>query len=417
MTDRREAQRIYNALFPYYAEVCVVTQYHKKGAQPGGWGGHAGMFLGGSEIEGGAGYPRLRLVANETSASDPDSGTGVSVNKVFRNVNWVGIPGRDEFFRGGLAPDATLDAPFYEHAIERATTSGWFNGIEITDALMRQRPATMPAHEFIVRQSIGTDFAVNVARTAYCARLPMSRAALGRVIGYLNRVNETAQSGGYIWNAYTNNCSHVAHNALAAAGVWDPKETRGPTLLNVLSDVASVAKALTMRRMSDFSFPANNFVRTYEAGNGRPIDDVRAAYQDHDIVRTLDDGWLTTGPGALIVTYQMHGPAQNELFTAGRDPFLFSVPRLWDKERTFAWLTRSAPTTVTDLGANLADFRERYTRILDGARPDAGGTNVESAAEFELFSDRFYDYVAAELVRTDARITAYGRLAGQARDV
>src|SRR2546423_6235168 len=113
----------------------------------------------------------------------------------------------------------------------------------------------------------------------------------------------------------------------------------------------------------------------------------------------------------------MHDPARNELFTAGRDPFLFSVPRLWDKERTFAWLTRSAPTTVTDLGANLAYFRERYTRVLDGARHDGGGSDVESAAEFKLFADRFYDYVAAELVRTDARIKACGRLAGQARDV
>src|SRR2546427_192830 len=125
-----EAQRLYNALFPYYAELCVVTQSHKKGATPGGWGGHAAMLMNGAE---------------------------------------------------------------------------------------------MPVEEFIVRHSIGTDFALNFARTAYSARLPMSRESMGEVISYLNGVNESAQKSGYTWNAFTNNCSHVLHNALAAAGVWDPK--------------------------------------------------------------------------------------------------------------------------------------------------------------------------------------------------
>jgi hypothetical protein len=330
------------------------------------------------------------------------------VNKIFDNVTWVAIPGRDEFFRGGLATEQTLDKYFYEAAIQKATTAGWFTGIGIKDALMRQRPSAMSPEEFIVRHSVGTDFAVNFARTAYSARLPMSRDAIGKVIAYLNGANETAQKSGYIWNMYTNNCSHVAHNALAAAGVWDPKVARGPGALNVARDVVSVARALALSQMSDFSFPANSFVRLYEAGNDRPIDDALAAFRNHDVRRTMSDGWMSTGPGALIASYPIHDARRNHMFAAGRDPFLFSVPMLWDKADTFKRLTRDAPPIVTDLAANLAYYRERYAKTLahqrslddelDRLRAD------ESEEDFRIFYRRFYQRIVDELKRADARL-------------
>jgi hypothetical protein len=407
------AQAIYNAIFPYYAEVCVVTQYHKKGSPPGGWGGHASLFLHGAEIDPSLGYPRLRLVADDRSRSGPDTGTGISVNQILANVNWVAIPGRDLFFRGGLAPEQMLDHAFYETAIERATRAGWFAGVKIKPMLMRQRPAAMPVEEFIVRNSIGTDFALNFARTAYCARLPLSRTATSKVIAYLNGVNERAQDGGYTWNAYTDNCSHVTHNALAAAGIWDAKQTRAPGVINVVRDIISVAKAVALGRMSDFSFPANNFVRAFEAGNERPIDGAIAAFKDHDVVRTLNDGWMSTGPGALIVTHPMHDAARNEMFAPGRDPFLFSVPRVWDKEDKFNMLTRNASPSLTDLGANLSHFRERYAQILAGRRDVneelASVEDAQGQQAFRLFYERFYQFIARQLQITNALIVDHAR--------
>ena len=273
----------------------------------------------------------------------------------------------------------------------------------------------MPVGEFIVRNSIGTDFALNFARTAYCARLPMSRAAIGKVVAYLNEVNERAQESGYTWNAYTNNCSHVVHNALAAADLWDAKQTRGPGPINVVKDILSVAKGLALGRMSDFSFPANNFVRAFEAGNERPIDGPIAAFKNHDVVRTLNDGWMSTGPGALIVTYPMHDAERNEMFASGRDPFLFSVPRLWDKQDTFKMLTRNASTSLTDLGANLSRFRDRYAKTLSSRR-DVNDDLVSVADDqddqaFRSFHDRFYRFIAEQHRRTNALIADYGRLA------
>ena len=413
--SRTPAQRTYNALFPYSVEVCALTQVHQVGAKPGGWGGHAILFINGAEIDLDASYPRLRLVAAEGNLSDPDAGTGISVNKIFDNVMWVAIPGRDEFFRGGLAPEQSLGKDFYGVAIQKAITAGWFEGIRIKDAVMRQKSAVMRPDEFIVWHSIGTDFALNFARTAYSARLPMTRDAIAKVIAYLNGANESAQVSGYTWNMYTNNCSHVVHNALAAAGVWDPKMARGPGAINVARDVVSVAKALVLSQMSDFSFPANNFVRLYEAGNERPIEDALAAFRNHDVRRTVGDGWMTTGPGALIATSPIHDASRNQMFAPGRDPFVFSVPLLWDKADTFKMLTREAPLIVSDLATNLAHYRERYLATLANQRSledeiaFLGGG--EDERDFRVFYGRFYDEIAKELKRTDARLAECRRLA------
>lgn len=390
-------QRVYNTLFPHYVEVCVVTQLHRKGGQPGGWGGHASLFLGGAEIDVQAGYPRIRTAGAEADLSDPDAGVGISVNKIFRNVAWVAVPGRDEFFRGGLGPDAVLDEAFYEATVERAAASGWFDGIHIDERVMATR-GTIPEREFVVRHSIGTDFALSFGRTAYTVRLAMDAGRLGAVAAYLNEVNARARERGYSWDAYTNNCSHVVHNALAAAGVWDPKAARDPNAFSFAMDLLSVGLAIATRRMSDLSFPANTFVRLYEAGNERPIDDASAALAHHDIARTLHAGWLVTGPGSLITRQPMQPAARNQIFLAGRDPFLFSVPVIWDKEATFLRLTRQPADRVVDLGANLRYFRERFARAL---------THRSSAGEN---ADRFYDVLARDLAATEARIAEYQRL-------
>jgi hypothetical protein len=167
--------------------------------------------------------------------------------------------------------------------------------------------------------------------------------------------------------------------------------------------------------MSDFSFPANNFVRLYEAGNERPIDDALAAFRNHDVRRTMNDGWISTGPGALIATYPIREASQNQIFAPGRDPFLFSVPVLWDKEEKFKKLTRHAPPMVTELGANLAHFRDRYSKTLanqrtvnDELRRLRGDENEQ---DFRTFYGRFYRYIGDELRRTDAHVTELQRRA------
>src|SRR5438094_8969118 len=123
-----DEQRLYDSLFPYYAEVCTVTQLARRGERPGGWGGHATMFLGGVELVPGAGHPRLPL------AEPGAAGVGVSVNRGFRNANWVAVAGREAFFDGWLAPEAMLDDRAYDDAVARAMGAGWFAGVALREA-------------------------------------------------------------------------------------------------------------------------------------------------------------------------------------------------------------------------------------------------------------------------------------------
>src|SRR2546421_12905870 len=94
----------YNAMFPYYVEVCALTQYRRKGANPGGWGGHATLFINGAELESGAAYPRLRLAADGNGLAHPESGVRDRVKQLFTNVHWAGHTRRGAVFHGGHAP-------------------------------------------------------------------------------------------------------------------------------------------------------------------------------------------------------------------------------------------------------------------------------------------------------------------------
>lgn len=406
-----EAQRLYNTLFPYYAEVCTVSQYKRKRTEGGGFGGHATMFLNGAELDSSAGYPRLKLAPEGADLSQPDSGVGISVNKVFANVNWVAIPGRDMLFRAGLEPGRKLDQTAFEAAIRKAVESGWFDGIEMHAEMLEGRPDGVPVVEFVVRKSIGTDFALSFARNAHCARLPLAREKLAAVIFHLNALNDEAREKGNRWDVFTNNCSHTPHNALAAAGVWDRKKARGPGKLDFLRDVASVGKVVA-GRMSDFAFPANGFVRAYEAGNERPVDDVVAAFENRDIARTMKDGWSSTGPGALVVSYPMLPSDANELFEQGRDPFIFSLPLTWNKKGKFEKITADPPEHLIDLRANLQRYRERYQSALAGRDPaERDRFRGKKGKAFRAFYDRYYEHLARGLGDSEAKLAAYDRLA------
>jgi len=78
-------------------------------------------------------------------------------------------------------------------------------------------------------------------------------------------------------------------------------------------------------------------------------------------------------------------------------------------------LTRHAPSTVTDLGANLAYYRERYAKTLARQRSvdDELGSRHNDERDLRIFHGRFYEQIADELERTDARLTEYRRLASE----
>src|SRR5207247_11265311 len=105
---------IYNSLFRLYIEACAVTQYHGRGAKPGGWGGHATIFMNGAESDPGAGYPCLRLASAGADRSSCDSGLGGSADQLCTKLNWVAIRRRRDLFPGDLGPQPIPDGYVYQ---------------------------------------------------------------------------------------------------------------------------------------------------------------------------------------------------------------------------------------------------------------------------------------------------------------
>ena len=126
------ADASYSALYPHHVDVCALSQIRPLAAPSGGSAGHAVMYLSGACRRADAAIPLLETC-------DPPAGTGVSVNKIFKNVNWVAIPGRVLFFEGDLIRGERLTREHFEATVRRAVDLEIFRGIEVHREQRRSR--------------------------------------------------------------------------------------------------------------------------------------------------------------------------------------------------------------------------------------------------------------------------------------
>jgi len=125
---------IYEALFPHYVELCAVSQLRSLEYGDGGVPGHAVLYIKGACKDETASYPRLRTCRGRaTRADDPEHGVGVSVNKWFRSVNWVAVPGRKLFFDRNLEAGERLDQAAFDAALRASMEAGVFTGVDFHD--------------------------------------------------------------------------------------------------------------------------------------------------------------------------------------------------------------------------------------------------------------------------------------------
>jgi len=133
---------------------------------------------------------------------------------------------------------------------------------------------------------IGTDFALQFARTVFCARLPVTVAMMDQVIAFLNDKNREYAEGkaDYNWSVWADNCSHTLRNALAAANIWSPLSVR----------------AIKIRQIFNLAIPANEFVNLAELMTQDDIGDYRTILSDGPRRDAFHEfHWLPTEPGAL----------------------------------------------------------------------------------------------------------------------
>lgn len=380
-----EDEQTYDALYPYYAELCALSQFKKKpgfGAEVSsglyhGIGGHAVLYLNGVCRVADAHYPTVALCSRATGGDG--SGVGISVNAHYKNATWIATPGRDFFFHGTLKPHQPLTRDAYRRTQAEAEALGILDGVEFHSEVFAEIPPGMSERDYMYEVSVATDYAIGFGRDRYCARVPMERAQMARVVAFLNELNEPYKEGKreFEWDVLRNNCSHVLHNALAAAGVWRPWPVERFLLFAAV----------------DFPVPKNEFVNLMRRTNDLPLDDPAALYRDEAGRRALmEEGWLPMEPGALAEAERV--AQDNEVYATDLDLIFYDDPIIGVYHRRFARIF-SEPR-YTDLRANLAYFDALYRRIGHAATADGG-----DEAEFDR---RFDAYIAEERARVEASL-------------
>jgi hypothetical protein len=223
-----------------------------------------------------------------------------------------------------------------------------------------------------------------------------------RMIAFLNAQNAPYREGKAIfeWNIFQDNCIHLAHNALAAAGVWPVWPINMPLLFAIF----------------DFPVPKNDFVNLVLRINDPPDLDLLSIYHDPTAARSLAEfDRLPWQPGAVVESRPPQIP--NDVYDTKLgmlfydDPItgryqarldrIFSHPRYYDIEQNlqyFAALFHRLSVNRRPLGAWLArdEFRSPAAR-----------------QRFTDFYHRFYAFVDKEDVTIEAQLT---RLTAETRD-
>lgn len=369
----------YETLFSHYVELCAVSQFRSKEFGPGGSPGHATMYLKGACRDADAPYPRLRRCAGGVDdPNDPEHGAGVSVNRWFRNVNWVAFAGRGLFYDGNLGPDEPVTRETMDRVVRETIAAGVYRNVELWP-YPRQQGDAVDWEDFVRRLSAGTDFALNLSRSALCGRVPVEPEMMDEIIDFLNDLNREFFTGAadYQWNGLADNCVHTLRNALAAASIGRPISVQ----------------AARLRRFFHLAVPANEAFALAEVGTRGPIDSYAKIFRDDPMRNALlEFGWLPTRHGALLLSLPVR--PDNELFDPQPRLLVFQGPVT--QRTTRRLLQMLGEPRFTELDANLAHFEALYREIL--ARPPQGDPFAALRGDrYRRVRRRYLSVIEAEL--------------------
>ena len=372
----------YEQLFPRYVELCAVSQYRSFDRGEGGVPGHAVMYLKGACKDESAPIPQLRACrTHATRVDDPEHGAGISVDRWLENANWLATPSHRLFFDGDLNEGEAVTRATLARTVRAVIDAGVFQGV----VFRPDTPTQGPLEEIVGKEFAGTDFALRIARTSYCTRLPVTAEMMGEIILYLNAVNLAYASGQahYDWNGISDNCAHLLHNALAAASVWPPRSVRTSKL----------------RQIANLSVPANEVIDLAELGTEGPLADAREVYRNdeaRDALLSLD--WLPRRHGVVMTIVPPWEP--NELFDTRARIMLLQGPFRRGGVGTAQRLYRDP--RFTQLRPNLEHFRAVYSRVLaKRGETIAGGVLPLRSVRYLRPTKLYYHYVEEQLAEVE----------------
>lgn len=383
----RRADAMYEAFFPYYIEFCAASQFHSKlTGEGGGIAGHAILYLKGACKDEDAPFPQLRRCRRvATRLDDPEHGAGVSVNQMFKNVNWVATPGYELVFDGGLAPGERLTRTQFDAVEQEAIGRGIYKGVAF-----HPFPGAVSApdlRDFLQSAGIGTDLALQFARSVFCARLPVTGPMLDQIIAFLNDKNREYFEGeaDYNWSAWADNCVHTMRNALAAANIWSPLSVR----------------AVKIMQLFNLAIPANEFVNLAELMTS-PIPGYRQIMRDGPRRDAFHEfHWLPTEPGAVLKTLPVHAP--NDIYDTQFRLFTLQSPFLMGKTQRALDLL-SDPRFV-DLAADLRYYDKEYDAILAGYDERRDTMASVRGTSFRRVERLYYHYISSQRAAVRAMLT------------
>lgn len=382
----------YEAVYPYYAEFCALSELRKKpgfGAEISGQiGGHSVFYLNGACRDTDTDYPALHVCA---AGTDPENdGVGISMNSHFRNAKWVAVPGRAFFFDGGLRRDQRLTRADYFRVQARARQLHLYRDVTFHTEVFDDKPADMSREAYKYEVSIATDYAISFGRGRFCARVPVSRAQLADMVDYLNAQNQPYRDGHrpFEWSVFQDNCIHLAHNTLTAAGIWPEWPTDLPLPLAFL----------------DFPVPKNEFVdlmlRTNDPESLDPLTLYRDPYVRESLLRF---GRLPWEPGALAESRPPQEP--NEIYHTHLRLVFYESPFV-------QWYQRHLDTIFAEpryynIERNMDHFVAVYRQMREQRQPLSrwlARADFSTAAEQHRFAT-FYQLLYAYVDREQALLT------------
>jgi len=380
----------YAAQHPYYAEFCALSQIKKirgYGADiRGEIGGHAVFYLNGACRIAGLGYPVLD-VCDGVDGHPPD-GVGLSMNAHFLNAKWVATPGREFFFHGGLLPGAPLTRDTYVRVQQQAKRLGIYEGVVFRPEVFATMPPDWAPEDTKYEVSVATDYAISLGRGRYCARVPVSRAQMAAMVAFLNEQNAPYRSGAqeFEWSVFTDNCIHLAHNALAVAGLWQPWRIHRPLMISIF----------------DFPTPRNEFVNLMRRANDLRLLDLARAYRDPAARRSvMTYGRLPVSPGVLA---EARGPQRpNEVYETELKLIFYDAPPFGPYQGWFDDIFSDA--NDLDLNGNATAFAVAYREAEAARHPLAWWKARAPYAEdpaFVGFYDKFYQILAQERTEVES---------------
>ncbi len=438
-------EALYSSIYPDYAEFCALSQINKKegyGADiRGEMGGHSVLYLSGACRDPGTDYPVLQVCDPSTGRSgggmsvdgaqpggapggdapggdahadrvqtagdqagvdqagvdragvDQTDGVGITMNSHFSNAKWAAVPGRAFFFDGGLPRDHGLTRTDYVRAKERAKQLSLYRAVTFQPWVFDDKPDDVSREDWKYEISIATDYAISFGRGRYCARIPVTRAQTARMVAFLNGQNAPYREGKEVfeWSIFQDNCIHLAHNALTAAGVWQQWPIYMPLLFAIF----------------DFPVPKNEFVNIMRRMNDPPDVDLLAIYHDETAAQSLAEfGRLPWVPGVVAEDRPPQEP--NEVYDTDLALIFYDDPVTGRYQRRFdAIFADPRNLSVTQ---NLQYFAALYRRMEADRKPldtwlaRSEFRDPEERQRFTDFYRRFYAYLDHERIEIAANL-------------